>query len=716
VTYANSDGPVTVSLATGQGSGGWATGDRLANVENLTGSQHGDSLTGSSVANMLQGLNGNDTILGDAGNDTIDGGLGNDSILGDAGSDSILGGAGNDTIDGGADADSIDGGGDIDLVSYESSSIGIVAWLDGNAGVYGDAAGDRISNVENLTGSGYNDTLGASSATNHIAGGGGVDIVSYANASAAVTVNLAQPTQSGSNWESGDSYTNVEGVAGSGHNDMLTGDAENNLLYGNAGADTLTGASGDDSLYGGDNDDVLVGGAGADYMDGGGGIDTVSYEGGTAGVAVDLHNNRAIGGDALGDQYSGIERWIATSFGDRFWMGASSTYVNGRDGNDNVSYEFSDASVTVNLLLGHVSGGYAAGDTLVSIESILGSQYGDNLIGSNSTEWLYGEAGNDTLSGGNGNDALYGGYDDDMLSGGDGNDLLRGDVGSDMIDGGAGYDTYVIDEHSYAGTFVTVYVDGRTSTVVGGDGAAAGDTAINVERVIGGSANETVVAYGALQRFDGGEGVDTIDLRGSMEGVTVDLTKALGAAQISAGLASGFVLTGVESVLGTGYADTLSGDSGNNTLGGLGGADVLIGNGGNDTFRLTASQLTGSTPDLVRVDGGAGYDAIEISGLLANQSVSLAHLLSTNGSGQQVGASIEHVGLRDGLVQNVTISAADVQALVGAGNSSTLTLRVDNGDFVTVDGGYTTASAGGVAIYEDVNRTQQIAQINYLTA
>jgi hypothetical protein len=198
--------------------------------------------------------------------------------------------------------------------------------------------------------------------------------------------------------------------------------------------------------------------------------------------------------------------------------------------------------------------------------------------------------------------------------------------------------------------------------------------------------------------------------------VTVDLNLVGGDAQTSAGLASGFVLTGVESVLGTGFADTLTGDTGNNTIGGLGGADVLTGLGGNDTFLLTGSQLTGATPDLVRVDGGSGYDAIEISGLSAGQSVSFTHLLSTNGSGQQVGTSIEQVGIRDGLVQNVTISAADVQSLVGSGNSSLLTLRVDNGDFVTVTDSYTTASVGGVTIYSDALKTQQIAQINYTTA
>jgi hypothetical protein len=762
VTYVSSGLGVTVSLglSNAQVGAGDENGDMLSNFENLTGSAYGDTLTGSSGDNTVNGGGGNDVLfggagtdllLGDAGNDTLDGGAGNDTLNGGDGSDTVdystssggvtvdlrlatpqggggaavgdvlidieniigsssgdtltgnesanllNGGGGDDLLIGYGGADVLNGGDGIDRVSYASSGMGIVASLDGSAGVYGDAAGDTISNVENLTGSSYDDTLGASSVVNQIEGGAGIDIVSYANASAAVTVNLALSTQGGSSWENGDSYTNIEGAAGTAFADTLTGNGADNTLYGNGGADTLNGAGGNDILYGGFGDDVLIGGAGADEMYGESGTDTVSYAGGTARVVVDLRNMSGSEADATGDQYSGIERWIATSYDDHFHMGSSVTHVDGGAGNDHVNYSDSTAAVTVNLSLTTPQvGGFASGDTLLSIESVEGSRdYGDTLIGSNANERFYGLYGNDTLSGGGGDD------------------FLRGDWGGDTIDGGSGYDTYAINEWSDVRDSVTVYVDGRTSV---GEGAANGDTAINVERVYGGSANETVVASTGLQRFDGNGGVDTIDFRASTQGVTVDLNLVGGDAQTSAGLASGFVLTGVESVLGTGFADTLTGDTGNNTIGGLGGADVLTGLGGNDTFLLTGSQLTGATPDLVRVDGGSGYDAIEISGLSAGQSVSFAHLRSTNGSGQQVGTSIEQVGIRDGLVQNVTISAADVQSLVGSGNSSLLTLRVDNGDFVTVTDSYTTASVGGVTIYSDALKTQQIAQINYMTA
>jgi Ca2+-binding RTX toxin-like protein len=763
VTYVSSVVGVTVNLglSTAQGGFGDESGDLLANFENLTGSAYGDTLTGNTGDNLVNGGGGNDvlyggqgtdTLLGDVGNDTLDGGAGNDTLNGGDGSDTVdystsgagvtvdlrlataqggvgaaagdvlidienvmgsghadtlmgndsantlNGGGGDDLLIGFGGADILNGGDGVDRVSYAASGSGIVASLDGTVGIFGDASGDTIVNVENITGSSHDDTLGASSVANQIEGGAGTDIVSYANATSAVTVNLALTTQAGSGWETGDVFTNVEGVAGSGFNDTLTGNGSDNILYGNGGVDTLSGAAGNDILFGGFGDDLLIGGAGADEMYGESGTDTVSYAGATARVIVDLRNMNGIEADAAGDQYSGIERWIATDHNDYFYGGSSVTHVTGGAGNDHINYSDSNAAINVNLSLttAQANGGFAGGDTLLSIESIEGSwHYGDTLTGSNANEWFYGLHGNDTLSGGGGND------------------WLRGDTGGDTIDGGDGYDTYAINEWSDDNDWVTVYVDGRTSV---GAGAANGDTAVNVERVYGGWANETVVAANGLQRFDGNDGFDTIDFQASTAGVTVDLNLVGGTAQTSAGLASDFVLTGVESVLGTGFADTLTGDGNNNTLGGLGGADSLTGDGGNDTFLLTASQLTGASPDLVRVDGGAGYDAIEISGLSAGQSVSLAHLLSTNGSGQQVGTSIEQVGLRDGLVQNVTISAADVQALVGAGDSSLLTLRVDNGELVNVTDAYKSVAAGGVTIYSDAAMTQQIAQINYLTA
>jgi glucose/arabinose dehydrogenase len=68
-TYAASPTGVTVSLATGHGSGGDAQGDILTDVENLIGSALADTLTGNASSNVLAGGAGGDTLTGRAGAD-----------------------------------------------------------------------------------------------------------------------------------------------------------------------------------------------------------------------------------------------------------------------------------------------------------------------------------------------------------------------------------------------------------------------------------------------------------------------------------------------------------------------------------------------------------------------------------------------------------------------------------------------------------------------
>jgi Ca2+-binding RTX toxin-like protein len=80
-TYAASAAGVSVSLATGLGSGGDAQGDTVINIENLIGSAFNDVLTGSSGTNVLSGLAGNDTLNGGGGADTLTGGAGSDTFL-----------------------------------------------------------------------------------------------------------------------------------------------------------------------------------------------------------------------------------------------------------------------------------------------------------------------------------------------------------------------------------------------------------------------------------------------------------------------------------------------------------------------------------------------------------------------------------------------------------------------------------------------------------
>src|SRR5262249_48338080 len=118
---------------------------------------------------------------------------------------------------------------------------------------------------------------------------------------------------------------------------------------------------------------------------------------------------------------------------------------------------------------------------------------------------------NGTISAGDGNDTLIGGKAADFFYGDAGNDTLTGNAGDDFLEGGAGDDP-----------------------------------------------------------IDGGSGFDAASYSEAAAGVTVDLT--IVGAQNTGG--AGYdTLIGIEDLVGSAFADTLTGD---------GSGNFLIGNDGND--------------------------------------------------------------------------------------------------------------------------------------
>jgi Ca2+-binding RTX toxin-like protein len=148
VTYDLSHSGVVVDLATNAGSGGDAAGDTFSFIQNVTGSAYNDSLTGDANANHL------------------DGGVGNDLIWG---------GAGNDTLAGGHGADVLSGGNGVDTADYSASLSAVTVNLSLGTGSGGDAQGDKLSSIENVTGSAFNDQLTGSNGANQLSGGAGND-------------------------------------------------------------------------------------------------------------------------------------------------------------------------------------------------------------------------------------------------------------------------------------------------------------------------------------------------------------------------------------------------------------------------------------------------------------------------------------------------------------------------------------------------------------
>ena len=199
-------------------------------------------------------------LSGGAGADALEGGSGNDSISGDDGVDRLVGGPGNDTVLGGLDGDVLSGGpgGDLldggegfDVVSFEKA--GGPVGINLATGVHsGEAAGDTYISIEFFEGSeGFGDTFVGGGANDYLAGlggndtldggdgddlleggvggdqligGAGFDVASYLRSMAGVTVNLSTSAGSGGD-AAGDTFSGIELIEGSTHDDTLTGDS-----------------------------------------------------------------------------------------------------------------------------------------------------------------------------------------------------------------------------------------------------------------------------------------------------------------------------------------------------------------------------------------------------------------------------------------------------------------------------------------------------------
>ncbi len=100
-------------------------------------------------------------------------------------------------------------------------------------------------------------------------GGTGIDTEIFSNSTSGVNVNMA--TGSGGEAQ-GDTLSGIENITGSAHANTLTGDSgANDILSGAAGNDRLDRGAGDDTLLGSDGDDTLIGGSGNDVLSGGSG-------------------------------------------------------------------------------------------------------------------------------------------------------------------------------------------------------------------------------------------------------------------------------------------------------------------------------------------------------------------------------------------------------------------------------------------------------------
>ena len=211
------------------------------------------------VAVTESGSNGSDTIVGTVEPDLIDGGKGKDTLYGAGGDDSLSGGNGKDKVYGGEGNDSLSGGNGKDKVYGGEGDDGLDGGK-GKDKLYGDAGNDGLDGgkgKDKLYGGDGDDVLSGGKGADRIQGGDGIDTASYASSSGRVKINLNNTKQKGGDAD-GDKLFSIENVTGSEHNDRITGDKGANVLDGAGGNDRLDGKAGNDTLIGGDGRDVFT--------------------------------------------------------------------------------------------------------------------------------------------------------------------------------------------------------------------------------------------------------------------------------------------------------------------------------------------------------------------------------------------------------------------------------------------------------------------------
>jgi Ca2+-binding RTX toxin-like protein len=703
------------------------------------------SVTANLISNLVSGAAGNDSLFGI---ENVLGGAANDSLLGNGEANQLYGAGGADTIDGGRGDDSLFGGAGTDLLYYFVESSGDSVTVDLARGKTSSTrfGNDHVSGFENVLGTTGSDCLVGDASTNELsgnfghdsldggvgndildggfgddslAGGAGLDFVSYADATGAITVNLAAGLALGAHGN--DSLLSVENVRGGKKADSLLGDSLMNQLDGGADSDTLTGGEGDDWLNGGSGSGSLVfalaEGNPFSFVDVGinakpafsdldndGDLDLVVGRG--DGDVLCFRRNSdgsftAITGEYPENPFFGLDvGWdSAPVFVDDDGDGDQDLIVGGYDGTltnvgiglgigrnyRGIDVGFNSAPVFFDfdldgdqdMLLGDSRGGFAAYRRepyggFTPMDGRPGYPYGNPV-----SPFYRQDVG--TLSAPSFVDLDFDG-DFDLVSGESSGTLFAfmsngygsyGAVGSWYgwpVNPFAGIDV----GWNSAPIFTDIDNDGVLDLVIGaGDGTLRlySGQLTNRDSLSGGTGADTLEGLDGADTLDGGEGDDLVSYAAAAGAVTVNL-----ATNLVTGASGSDVLSGIEHVLGGPGADSLLGDAApNKLLGGNGadtlegglGEDSLIGGFGNDLFTIS------DTLDVIIEAANGGADTI-----LTSVSMTMPDHIEA----LRIATDVSGVSLTGGAGNDILV-----------GNGLTNTFNGGTGDDVILAGNFTLA-------------------------
>lgn len=378
-------------------------------------------------------------------------------------------------------------------------------------------------------------------------------------------------------------------------------------ISGSPGDDTLRGTSGPDRIFGNGGIDTFFGSAGADIivsLSSGttratGRLNTLSYANSPSAISVNFDAGVFSGGDAEGDQVFGIGAIVGSAFDDVIIQGRNVSRLDGAAGDDTliatsstdtiliggdgadtligyvlnagnntalflttVSFLGSPSGVNINLLTGTASGGHAAGDRLINIQSVIGSGFADVIVGGTQSGRIWGGDGNDTIQASIAGGDYYGENGNDTISGADGADYIDGGPGADILSGGGGVDTLV-----YINSSAGVRIDLSLLTASGGE--AAGDIISGFENVLGSNFDDIISGDSDANNLGGFYGNDRLSGQGGND----VLDGAVGDDLLVGGSGDDFLLGGYGNDIligGTGrdkiYAWFVAGSAGNETV------------------------------------------------------------------------------------------------------------------------------------------------------
>ena len=586
--------------------------------------------------------------------------LAGDAITAGANTTDLYGGPGNDTFIGGPGVDVFhaslgqniyEGGSGSTTVDYSAATSGVTISLASTGFQQTGYGDDKFSGVNTLVGSAF--------ASSHLTAGD-QSATLEANGTYGAVNPYNSPTSPGGysfanagnilDGGAGDDILIANGSPGAGlinsQNDMLfTGNANGDVLNGGAGDDTITvGFSGTANtnfkiyyveyagpnvvIRGGDGDDAISTATHA-TIDGGAGDDVITIMGLEN---IDNSFSGAAGEKSIVTGGAGSDTFIISNAGHAVYI---MDFTPGEDHlnlSQNYAYNGSDPDHITITQQGPdtiLTGGFSPIILLdtkapsLSMSDFIdpGSSanpntgYVDFNIVAADTVTMTGTAGDDILAALPNGSSIDGGAGDDVLIGGAGSDHLYGGLGDDVLKAGLGTDY-----------------------------------------------------------LDGGLGLNTVDFTAIQAAVTVDLTKE------SATLAGGAVdtLLNIQTVIGSGFNDTLIADNAGETLVGGSGADSLTGGLGADTFKyLAASDSTAAAPDYIS-DFQTGLDKIDVSSLgvtditfSSSGGVTIVDLATGQG---EVVIDVQGVVALGDIVTGVTLTGgAGYDNLVGGAGNDVIT-------------------------------------------